>query len=155
MIFVEIYWPIKPLNFSPHQNFDIPKIPKHAINFDYTRQAKSSLTATTGFRLPPKSQSKGFCCWGVLVLITVFAVPCNWLVIVHWLVIVQKSQELFFNMESTRFSKPGFPITTNLMSLLKSQSNASYLKLKTWLRRSLNLYPSVESWWTRVARNCF
>ena len=61
---------------------------------------------------PPRSNSKGFHFWGVLVLISVLSFPWN------WLLIVEESQ-VFVKMDSLRFSKPGLPITTNLMSSFK------------------------------------
>ena len=36
-------------DFSSYGSFDIPKIPKYAITFDLSWNAKSNLTATTDF----------------------------------------------------------------------------------------------------------
>ena len=80
--------------------------------------------------LPPRSLSINFRFSAALVLITVSSVPCK------WFVIVQKSQEVFFNTESFRFSKSGFHMTTKLMSSSKSQSEASYLKFKNVIIRN-------------------
>ena len=46
---VEIYWQIKPLFFSSHQDLDSPKISKKTITFGLSRHPKSSSTAITGF----------------------------------------------------------------------------------------------------------
>ena len=114
MKLVEMCWQNKPLIFSSNQNLDKPKIPKYAFIFDLSRHAKSSLTATTGFVSSTRvAITKSFHFRGVLVLITTLSVPCN------WFLMVQKSHEVFFNMESSRFSKPRFPTTTNLMPYFK------------------------------------
>ena len=99
--------------------------------------------------LLPSSQSKGFRFSGVLVLTTILSVPCN------WLVIVPKSPEVFFNMESSRFKKPGFPITTNLMSSFRISVYRFLRETENLIRKSLNWYPSVESWWSRGAESAF
>ena len=57
---MEIYWQIKPLIFSAHQNLDEPKIPKYFFNFDLFRHANSSLTATRVFISSTKVAIKEF-----------------------------------------------------------------------------------------------
>ena len=63
--------------------------------------------------LLPRLQSKGFRLPGTFVIITILSGPCD------WLFMVQKNQDVFLNMESSQFSNPGSPITTNLMSSFK------------------------------------
>ena len=132
---VESFCQIKPLIFSSHQNLDSPNIPKDAITFDLTRHAKLSLTTTTDFMSPTKVLVKKIRFWGVLVLISILPVPC------YWLLIVQKIQEKIFKMESSRFWKPSFPITTNLMSSVKISIRCFLLELQSSIRKSVNMYP--------------
>ena len=119
--FVEIHWQVKPLIFPSHQHLDSPETPKNGITLylDMQGQLWPQLQASI---LQPTWQSNGFRFWRVLLLLTNLSVPCN------WLVIVQKCQEVFFKMESTRFSRPGFPITTNLIYFFKVSTEM----LPTW-----------------------
>ena len=73
---------------------------------------------------------------------------------IYWLLMVQKSQELFSIMECSRFSNPGIPITSNWMLCFKVSIIWFLLQLVNLMRQILKLYPSVESWWTRVTRKC-
>ena len=136
------------VDFSLHENLDSPKTPKYGNTFYLSRHAKSSLTSNTGFMSSNKEATKGFRFWGVLVLINMLSVPCNWIRL--W-----KSQEVFLNMESSRFSKPGFPITTNLMSSFKVSIYCFLLEIESLIRKLLNFYRSLDFWWTRVSRKCF
>ena len=99
--------------------------------------------------VPSRSQSKGFCFWGRWVETIFLSVSCD------WLLIVEKSQEAIFSMVSSRFSKADFLITINLKSTSKISIWYFLLRLEKFIQKSLNLYPFVESWWTRVARRCF
>ena len=67
--------------------------------------------------LPPRSQSKSFGFWGKLVVITILSLPFDLLPIIR---------QLFYNEESSRFSNPGFPITTDFPHS-ETQFNVSYL----------------------------
>ena len=109
---LETDWQFKSLIFSSHQNLDGLKIPKNAITFDLLRYwKKKSLFATTAFISPIKVAI------GRLQLLRSknctnypFRSSCD------WLSIVQICQEVLFNMDSSRFSNLGFPISTNLLS---------------------------------------
>ena len=125
---MKIYWKIKPLISVLNHTLNSPKILSYANTFDLSRRAKSSLTPTTDLFLSSRSQSKGFRFWRFLGALIIFSVPYD------WLLKVQKGQEWFINMESSRFSNPGFPITTDMMSSFKSSIHASYLSYRTWLR---------------------
>ena len=83
----------------------------------------------------PSLQSKKFRFWGALVLIPIFSVPCN------WFLVFQKIREVFFNMESARFWKPSFPITTNMMCSFNISIQCFLLELKNLIRKTLNMYP--------------
>ena len=110
---VEIYWQIRTLIFFSHQNLDNLKVPKYAIAFDLSRHAKSSLTATTGFMSSINIATEIF---PLLTSISANNYPVRSLRLTSD---GPKGQEIVFNLEPSQFSKPDFPITTNLMSSFK------------------------------------
>ena len=71
---------------------------------------------------------------GVIVVKAFLYFPCD------WLPTVQKSQEVFFKTDTSRSSKPGFPITTNLISYFKVSIH-SYLSFKTGLKNCWGCTP--------------
>ena len=146
---VEIYWQIKLLNFSLHMNLQKWKVPKYAFTFDLSRHAKSSLIETTGFISSNKVAIKPF--------------PLSASI---------SGNNYFF--DSLRFTSNGPIVSRNVLqsgvfSFFKAIHPHNYyfdiflqyfnLMLATWvwksIRKTLHLYPSVESWWSRVARECF
>ena len=100
----EMYWQIKPLIFSSHQNLDSPKVPTYAFTFYLSWHAKSSLTATTGFMSSTRSQSKAIRFSRVLVLITILSVPCNRLLRVR-----KKSRSVYLIWSVLDFLAQVFP----------------------------------------------
>ena len=99
---------------------------------------------------PPTSlQSEDFGFWGISVVILTLSVAYS------WLLIVQLCQEKICKLQSSRFSNPCFPVTTNLMSCFKVSIKRFLLELEDLINKSLILYPSVEFWRTTTARNCF
>ena len=84
--------------------------------------------------VPPRLESKGFRLfrfWGVSVLKTISSVPCN------CFLIVLKSPEVFFNMESSRLSKPDLPLITNLMCSFKVSIYCFLLEIEKLIKKSL------------------
>ena len=109
MKLVKVYWPIKPFILCSHQKPDKPKFPQKFLLFYHGMQSQlcPHLQAPN---LPLRSQSKTFRSCGKLFSLLIFVVPCD------WLLIIQKFQEVFFNMEFSRLSSPRFSLTTHLMS---------------------------------------
>ena len=91
--------------------FWFSEMQKIASTFDLSRHAKSFFSAITGFISSPKSTSKEFRFWGVILLVTILCVTCDWRLLVH------KSHEVFFNMGSSQFSKPGFLHNNNSLDV--------------------------------------
>ena len=83
------------------------------------------------------------------MVINIFSILC------HWLLIDQRSQDDSLDIEWCRFSNPGFPKTTDLMSIFKVSIQCFLQGWENLIKKSLNLYPSVECWWNRVARKRF
>ena len=96
--------------------------------------------------LPTRWQSQDLRFWGRLVVITMLSVHCD------WLLIVQRNQEVFCEMESSRFSNPGFPIFTTLMFSFKVSIQWFLFELENLTTKSLNLYPSVESLMDQISQ---
>ena len=130
---VEIYWQIKRVIFSWHQNLDSPKVPKYSITF------VSALTATTAFMSSTKVAVKGF-----PFLRSISANEYRFCSL-RLTSDSTKCQEVFFNMKYFRFSNSDSPITTNLMSSFKVSIWCFLLQFENLIRKSLKLFPFVES----------
>ena len=87
---VDFYWQIKPLCFPRIRVLTVRKIQKMVMLFIYLGIQSHLRPQLQTSCLPPRWQSNCFPFWGVFELLTIFSIPCN------WLVIVQKSQ--FFSV---------------------------------------------------------
>ena len=101
---VEVYWQLKALFFSSHLNLDLPKFPKCASTFILSHQDIFDRNYRIYFfHLVHQGQTqKSFCFRGGLVLLTILPVTCN------WLLIVEKTQEVFFRYGAFSISKARF-----------------------------------------------
>ena len=102
-------------------------------SFDSLRHAKSSLTSTTGFISSTKVAVKGF------PLLSSISGNNYRFLLLRLTSDNPKIQDFFFNMESSRFYKPVFPITTNLMSSFKFSVYCFLHELEYLIRKSLTL----------------
>ena len=106
-ILLEIYWQIEPWIFFRITILIVRRIQNMLDLFELSHRANTSLTATAGFMSFTKVAIEGF-----LLLMAISGDNCPF-VALQLTSDSLKSQEVSFIMESSRFSKQGFLITSN------------------------------------------
>ena len=124
---MKLYWQIKPLIFSSHQNPDGPKITNYAIIFDLSRHAKSALITTKGFMSSTKVATK--------VFLPLRSISANkYLRSLQLTCDSPKTSGFFFSQRSLLvFQSKVSPQLLTWCLPSKTQSFAFFLKLKTRL----------------------